>query len=138
MNELTTDQLQELFGSDESDIDDSFNDSQTHVDPSLDSIPNCYPALTRTSRKFDRIPGLRILRQGLSHSVQTTLLDTVIAANYFNNAATNQAMHFGNLPQQFQDIGNWAKRNTDLLEGIDRDPLFDQAILNLYRPGKDF
>ncbi|KAG2173981.1 hypothetical protein INT44_000095 [Umbelopsis vinacea] len=131
MHELNTDQLQELFGSDDSDFDDSFPEDQTRLDASLGSGS---PA--QTSEKFDRIPGLRLLRHGLSHSVQTQLLDTIISAEYFNGTANNQAMHFGDLPQQFQDIGQWAKRDTDLLENIDRDPLFDQAILNLYRPGE--
>jgi len=137
MHELNTDQLQELFGSDDSDFDDSFADDQTGLDSSLGSVRNGSPPLGLTSEKFGLIPGLRLLRQGLSHSVQTKLLDTIISAKYFNGAANNQAMHFGDLPQQFQDIGHWAKRDTDLLEGIDRDPIFDQAILNLYRPGID-
>jgi hypothetical protein len=137
MHELNSDHLQELFGSDDSDFDDSFPDDQTPLDSSLRSIHNGSPPLVLTSEKFDRIPGLRLLRQGLSHSVQTKLLDTIISAEYFNGAANNQAMHFGDLPQQFQDIGQWAKRDTDLLESIDRDPIFDQAILNLYRPGMD-
>lgn len=135
MHELNTDQLQELFGSDDSDFDDSFPDDQTGLDTSLGSVRNGSPPLGLTSEKFSGIPGLRLLRQGLSHSVQTKLLDTIISAKYFNSAANNQAMHFGDLPQQFHEVGQWAKRDTDLLEGIDRDPLFDQAILNLYRPG---
>ncbi|CAO3676297.1 unnamed protein product [Umbelopsis vinacea] len=94
------------------------------------------PAIKLTSEKFDRIPGLRLLRQGLSHRIQTRLLDTIIEANYFNNATTNQAMHFGDLPKAFEDIGTWARENTDLLVDINRDRLFDQAILNLYRPGE--
>jgi hypothetical protein len=131
MSELSREQVEELFGSDDQDSDDSIGDHNVSI--MHDSFT---PAIKLTSEKFDRIPGLRLLRQGLSHRIQTRLLDTIIEANYFNNATTNQAMHFGDLPKAFEDIGTWAREDTDLLVDIDRDRLFDQAILNLYRPGK--
>lgn len=124
MSELTSEQLEELFGSDVESINEEGSE------PPLD-----LPTGQVISEKFKAVPGLRLLRQGLSHAVQSTLLDFIIAANYFQNEKTNQAMHFGDLPESFAKVGSWAKSCTDLLNDIDRQPLFDQAIINLYRPG---
>ncbi|KAJ2955052.1 hypothetical protein NQZ79_g8883 [Umbelopsis isabellina] len=125
MSELTSEQLEELFGSDVESINEEGSE------PPLD-----LPTGQVISEKFKAVPGLRLLRQGLSHAVQSTLLDFIIAANYFQNEKTNQAMHFGDLPESFAKVGSWAKSCTDLLNDIDRQPLFDQAIINLYRPGE--
>jgi hypothetical protein len=126
MSELTSEQLEELFGSDVESI--SEEDSELLLEQ--------LPTIRLISDKFEAVPGLRLLRQGLPHAVQKTLLDSIIAANYFQNERTNQAMHFGDLPGPFEKVGSWAKSCTDLLNDIDRQPLFDQAIINLYRPGK--
>lgn len=132
MNAVTKEEMEELFGSDHEDSEDSSNG-----DPEYENHFGHSPPARLTCEKLTGIPGLRLLRQGLPHSIQTSLLNTIIRANYFHNATTNQAMHFGDLPAPFAEIGTWAKDNTDLLDDIDRSPLFDQAILNLYRPGKD-
>lgn len=125
MSELTSEQLEELFGSDVDSISEDGNEPQLDL-----------PIVQVVSEKFKAVPGLRLVRQGLSHTVQSTLLDFIIAAKYFQNETTNQAMHFGDLPDSFAKVGTWAKSCTDLLNDIDRQPLFDQAIINLYRSGK--
>lgn len=86
---------------------------------------------------FDAIPGLKLLRQALSHEEQMSLTHALIENNYFVGNA-NQAMVFGELPEYINWIEPWVIEKYPGLyrqEILNRQPLFDQAILNLYKKG---
>ncbi|KAL9538144.1 hypothetical protein MBANPS3_011163 [Mucor bainieri] len=112
---------EDLFGSD----DDNDEEVETHE--------NIKPIIT-----FDAIPGLKLIKQALSHQEQMTLTHALIDRNYFTGNA-NQAMLFGELPSFIKWIEPWIVENYPDLFGQDimnRQPLFDQAILNMYKKGE--
>lgn len=86
------------------------------------------------------IPGLKLIRQALDHEQQMTLVHEIIKAGYFAGADNiNQAMCFGKLPSHIGWIESFVKTrypNIFPQDIIQREPLFDQAILNLYQKGK--
>ncbi|GAN00721.1 oxidoreductase, 2OG-Fe(II) oxygenase family protein [Mucor ambiguus] len=87
---------------------------------------------------FDAIPGLKLIKQALSHQEQMSLTHALIDRNYFTGNA-NQAMLFGELPNFIKWIEPWIVENYPDLFGQDilnRQPLFDQAILNMYKKGE--
>ncbi|KAL9559935.1 hypothetical protein PS6_000545 [Mucor atramentarius] len=92
---------------------------------------------------FDAIPGLRLIKQALSHEKQMSLTHALIDHNYFSGNA-NQAMIFGELPDFINWIESWVIDRYPGLYGqeiLNRKPLFDQAILNMYKKAqmtKDF
>ncbi|CEG76286.1 hypothetical protein RMATCC62417_11203 [Rhizopus microsporus] len=86
------------------------------------------------------IPGLKLIRQALDHEQQMTLVHEIINAGYFAGADhINQAMCFGTLPSHIGWIASFVKKRYPRLfpqHIIQREPLFDQAILNLYQKGE--
>jgi len=110
---------EDLFGSDDEEVEE---EHQNHK-----------PITT-----FDVIPGLKLIKQALSHQEQMSLTHALIDRNYFTGNA-NQAMVFGELPDFIKWIEPWVAENYPDLFGQDimsRQPLFDQAILNMYKKGK--
>ncbi|MBM6384127.1 MAG: hypothetical protein JSY10_09040 [Paenibacillus sp.] len=83
------------------------------------------------------IPGLTLVRQALDHTQQMAMTNAIIEKKYFFGEV-NQAMCFGELPSYLSWLSQWVidecpdMFNTDILN---REPLFDQAILNLYKKG---
>lgn len=81
------------------------------------------------------IPGLKLMREALDHKEQMAMTHGIIQDEYFSNNV-NQGMCFGKLPSYISPLSNWAVENqmfeNDILR---REPLFDQAILNLYKKG---
>lgn len=109
---------QDLFGSDDEEIEQEHEATK--------------PIIT-----FDAIPGLKLIKQALSHQEQMALTHALIDRNYFTGNA-NQAMLFGELPDFIQWIEPWIVENyPDLFDQdiLNRQPLFDQAILNMYKKG---
>ncbi|GAA5803543.1 hypothetical protein EDC94DRAFT_660200 [Helicostylum pulchrum] len=84
------------------------------------------------------IPGLTLVRQALDHAQQMAMTNAIIEQKYFFDNV-NQAMCFGELPSYLSWLSQWVLDecphmfNTDILN---REPLFDQAILNLYKKGE--
>lgn len=90
---------------------------------------------------FDAIPGLKLIKQGLSHNEQMTLTNQLINNNYFTGDSVNQAMCFGQLPAYISWLSSWATEKYPEVFPVDilnREPLFDQAILNLYKKGLSY
>ena len=87
-----------------------------------------------------KIPGLKLIRQALSHEQQMTIVHEIIKDGYFAGAENiNQAMCFGRLPPYISWIETFIKQNypSIFVEKImNRKQLFDQAILNLYQKGE--
>lgn len=112
---------EDLFGSD----DDS--------DKEVEEREHAKPIIT-----FEAIPGLKLIKQALSHQEQMSLTHALIDRNFFTGNA-NQAMLFGELPDFIKWVEPWISDNYPDLFGQDimhRQPLFDQAILNMYKKGK--
>jgi hypothetical protein len=87
---------------------------------------------------FEAIPGLKLVQQGLTHQQQMDLTHALIRHDYFSGPDANQAMIFGQLPDYIQWIESWVTdRYPELFDDciLNRSPLFDQAILNMYRKG---
>ncbi|KAI8637704.1 hypothetical protein BD408DRAFT_424061 [Parasitella parasitica] len=87
---------------------------------------------------FDPIPGLKLIKQALSHEEQMSLIHALIDHNHFGGNA-NQTMIFGKLPEYIDWIQPWIiKRYPGIYaqDILNRMPLFDQAILNLYTKGE--
>ncbi|KAI8365104.1 hypothetical protein BD560DRAFT_402119 [Blakeslea trispora] len=88
---------------------------------------------------FDSIPGLKLIRGGLEHEEQMALVNALIENNYFSGPNNNQVMLFGKLPNFLSWISPWLTEHyptvfpNDILQ---RQPLFDQAILNMYKKGE--
>lgn len=84
------------------------------------------------------IPGLTLARQAIPHSKQMRLLEAVTA--YLDREkGQNQAMCFGELPCSLQWFESWVRDTCPELFPkaiLDRQPLFDQAIINHYAPGQ--
>ncbi|KAI8874757.1 hypothetical protein K501DRAFT_264733 [Backusella circina FSU 941] len=83
------------------------------------------------------IKGLTHIKQALDHDQQMLLVNQLIEHGYFSN--TNQAMCFGELPSYINWLIPWISTNHPTLfprEIMERQPLFDQAILNLYKKGQ--
>jgi hypothetical protein len=88
---------------------------------------------------FESIPGLRLVQQGLNHEQQMDLTNALINHNYFSGPDANQAMIFGKLPDYIGWIESWVTvKYPELFDDciLNRSPLFDQAILNMYKKGK--
>ncbi|KAI9477787.1 MAG: hypothetical protein EXX96DRAFT_568201 [Benjaminiella poitrasii] len=90
---------------------------------------------------FPCIPGLKLIRQGLSHEQQMNLIESLIQHGYFDSSKdnNNQAMIFGDLPDYIHWLEPWIIQHyPDLFDSdiLNRKPLFDQAILNMYRKGE--
>lgn len=89
--------------------------------------------------EFAAIPGLKLIRKGLTHEEQMTLTHALIDNGHFSGEHVNQAMCFGKLPGHISWLSSWVKEKyprlfpTDILK---REPIFDQAILNLYKKGE--
>lgn len=91
-------------------------------------------------KTFGAIPGLKLIQQGLTHQQQMELTNALISHNYFSGPNVNQAMLFGELPDYLQWIETWViEKYPELFDNDDvilhRSPLFDQAILNMYKKG---
>ncbi|KAI8371659.1 uncharacterized protein BYT42DRAFT_581022 [Radiomyces spectabilis] len=110
----------ELFGSDEDQETPSHNEGDI-------------------LQSWHSIPGLQLAQHSLTHDEQMQLTNDIIRHGYFDDAAgVNQAMCFGTLPSHFQWLCEWVRQQPELLPPNlrDREPLFDQAILNFYHKGQ--
>ncbi|RUS35043.1 hypothetical protein BC938DRAFT_476459 [Jimgerdemannia flammicorona] len=152
----------ELFGSDDEDDDDEVFGAQSPFSEPDDLPPD--DATGRTSHDFHpdlytpsfdpsnldlfpSIPGLVLLRSALTHAQQSAIVRAVIDGGYFATPEQNQTMHFGKLPPHVDWLGGWTvevqrKLKEEGREGlfpraiVERTPLFDQAIVNLYTRGE--
>ncbi|KAI8371211.1 hypothetical protein EDC96DRAFT_501821 [Choanephora cucurbitarum] len=88
---------------------------------------------------FDFIPGLKLIRKGLKHDEQMALVNALIENDYFSGPDSNQVMLFGSLPDHLSWISPWLLEHYPTLFPThisQRQPLFDQAILNMYKKGE--
>lgn len=86
---------------------------------------------------FDEIPGLCLIREALDHEAQMIMTHEIIQRGYFTGD-NNQAMCFGELPDYLSHVSNLVLHTYPSLfdaQILNREPLFDQAILNLYKKG---
>lgn len=86
---------------------------------------------------YDKIPGLKLVQQGLDHEQQMDLVNALIQHEYFTKDR-NQVMLFGELPVDINWLTPWIRANYPGLfepEVLNREPLYDQAILNMYKKG---
>ncbi|KAF7730244.1 hypothetical protein EC973_002487 [Apophysomyces ossiformis] len=87
---------------------------------------------------FPTVPGLRLVRQALSHEQQMLTFQAILDYGHFSSQS-NQSMCFGELPPHLNQLAHFIhKTYPDLLPShlTKRQPLFDQAILNLYEKGQ--
>lgn len=87
--------------------------------------------------RFDDIPGLCLIRNAFPHEEQMSITHEIINRGYFTGE-NNQAMCFGQLPSYLSAISDLVlDRYPSLFETqvLNREPLFDQAILNVYKQG---
>ncbi|CAB4419817.1 unnamed protein product [Rhizophagus irregularis] len=91
-----------------------------------------------SSITFPSISGLILYENLLTHEQQNELINGIIEANYFDNSESNQAMCFGTLPSFLLNVVEIISHTPGLFpDGIqNRKPLFDQSIINLYKPGE--
>lgn len=82
------------------------------------------------------IPGLVLMKEALSHDQQMQLLNGIIHSDFFQGS--DQVMQFGHLPSFMDWIIPWTQSHPDLFppDIMSRTPLFNQTIINLYRPGQ--
>ncbi|KAG2207491.1 hypothetical protein INT47_004239 [Mucor saturninus] len=86
---------------------------------------------------FEDIPGLCLIRKALEHEAQMSMTHEIIQRGYFTGD-NNQAMCFGELPAYLSQISNLVLHTYPSLfdtQVLNREPLFDQAILNLFEDG---
>ncbi|GES90568.1 alkylated DNA repair protein alkB homolog 8 [Rhizophagus clarus] len=124
---------EELFGpSDYSETSDS--ESNNEVSPCSFNEPINNISYTT----FPSISGLILYENLLSHKQQNELINGIVEANYFDNPESNQAMCFGTLPSFLLNAIEIISRVPGLFpdEIQNREPLFDQSIINLYKPGE--
>ncbi|KAI9276345.1 hypothetical protein BY458DRAFT_505572 [Sporodiniella umbellata] len=87
-----------------------------------------------------KIPGLKHVKKALTHEQQMIMINDIIKGGYFSSSENiNQAMCFGKLPSFVEPIRSVCNELCSSLfsqEILDRHPIFDQAILNLYQKGE--
>jgi len=90
------------------------------------------------------IPGLCLHTNVLSHEDQSRLMGQIAEINMFKGGQQNQAMRYGQrdlawiawLEEQLKQNGVFSEPFCRS-DWTSRTPLFDQSIMNLYRPGKE-
>ncbi|MED6124510.1 hypothetical protein PIB30_059526 [Stylosanthes scabra] len=122
--------LEQVFGPSSSSEDESESESESEEE--------------EEEEKWDwvaieKVKGLWICSNFLSHHHQNHLLSAINSQNWFTSTNNNQAMCFGNLP-------SWAHQLSHLIHTSSssilphhlhsRDPFFDQMIVNMYLPGQ--
>lgn len=125
----------ELFGSDDDDSDNEGSKGSDNEGSEGSDIACSDDDQHITT--FDDIPGLFLIRQALDHQEQMTMTHEIINREYFSGE-NNQAMCFGELPSYISWINNLVIDKYPSIfnqQVLNREPLFDQAILNLYRKG---
>ncbi|KAG0347606.1 hypothetical protein BG004_007367 [Podila humilis] len=98
------------------------------------------PAPIHTKHPY--IEGLSLHTNVLSHQDQSQLMTSIVDHNFFKGGTQNQAMCFGKRDLSWLDWFETLLKNYDILnepychqDWTLREPLFDQCILNLYKPG---
>ncbi|KAG0171311.1 hypothetical protein DFQ28_007387 [Apophysomyces sp. BC1034] len=84
------------------------------------------------------VPGLTLIPQALSHEQQMDTINAILDYGHFSSNA-NQSMCFGQLPPHLNNLALLIQQNyPNILPPslLGRQPLFDQAILNLYQKGQ--
>ncbi|CAG8793956.1 29804_t:CDS:2 [Gigaspora margarita] len=135
---------EELFGpgdfsdSGELEVDNIMNEAESHEnDAQLTPDPLISSNSELQKTVFPSIPGLFLYKNLLTQEQQNKLVDAIINEGYFERPESNQAMCFGTLPP-------FIMRVVDIIENIssifpdeikNRKPLFDQSIINVYKPG---
>ncbi|KAF9162296.1 hypothetical protein DFQ26_003687 [Actinomortierella ambigua] len=149
MNQLMND----LFGED-SDTESEGNAAVDNMgdDPLFDAIMSATAddsgdqfslldtTIPYTHETFQAVPGLSLHHNVLTHEDQSRLLQFITDANYFKGGDLNQSMCFGETNLRWLRWMNPLLLKCGVLSGhpehwSSRSPLFDQCILNLYRPG---
>ncbi|KAF9280630.1 hypothetical protein BGZ68_007112 [Mortierella alpina] len=140
-------------------FEDFEEEGQEEVDPIFDSIMACAEddavaderALTGHEvlhtetpqhNLHPQIPGLCLHTNVLSHGDQSRLMAQITEFNLFKGGQQNQAMRYGRrdlawiawLEEQLKQNGVFSEPFCRS-DWTSRTPLFDQSIMNLYRPG---
>ncbi|KAI9022975.1 hypothetical protein CLU79DRAFT_834945 [Phycomyces nitens] len=85
------------------------------------------------------IPGLQLVPNALDHSQQMKIVEAILDTNTFDSGQVNQAMCFGKLPPHLDWLATHLITHFPQLlprHLLEREPVFDQAILNLYSRGQ--
>ncbi|KAL7151237.1 hypothetical protein ABFS83_04G018000 [Erythranthe nasuta] len=96
---------------------------------------------------ISEINGLSICRDFLCADQQCSLLSALEKEGYLGEASQNQAMRFGDLPPWALELSRMIRENVLLSDNskesclfpsklIEREPLFNQLIVNIYQPGE--
>ncbi|KAK7300125.1 hypothetical protein RJT34_10960 [Clitoria ternatea] len=127
--------LEQVFGSSSSDGSES--DGEYETEHNWEAI--------------EEVKGLWLCKHFLSHRQQFRILSAIDADNWFSQPSINQAMRFG-----LQHLPSWALRLAQSIRRsvlsfnqhqhqhrsplplhlLQREPLFDQMIANVYHPGE--
>ncbi|KAG9324708.1 hypothetical protein KVV02_002486 [Mortierella alpina] len=158
-SEMATKDVKARPGSRELQSEDFEEEDQEEADPIFDSIMACTEHDTSTDDKAltDRselqaatpqhsphpnIPGLCLHTNALSHEDQSRLMAQMTDINLFKGGQQNQAMRYGKrdlawiawLEERLKQNGVFSEPFCRS-DWTSRAPLFDQSIMNLYRPG---
>ncbi|CAI9104917.1 OLC1v1003707C2 [Oldenlandia corymbosa var. corymbosa] len=116
-------------------------------------------ALIPNWEKIREIDGLWICKDFLSPDQQSSLLSSINKEGWLNDASSNQAMRFGDLPRWAVELSDSIREAVFFSHGLTesagvancdpseegspfpsdllwREPLFDQLIMNTYEPGE--
>ncbi|KAF9572693.1 hypothetical protein EC968_009594 [Mortierella alpina] len=136
-----------------------FEERDHEADPIFDSIMACtedntiadegsqtphgrLPVATPQHSPHPSIPGLCLHTNVLSHDDQSRLMNQITEINIFKGGQQNQAMRYGQrdlawiswLEERLKQNGVFSEPFCRS-DWTSRAPLFDQSIMNLYRPG---
>ncbi|RGB35574.1 hypothetical protein C1646_699215 [Rhizophagus diaphanus] len=134
--------IEELFGFSDSNESTEENNSSDELEVFDHKVSpssfNGNEPIDISSITFPSISGLILYENLLTHEQQNELINGIIEANYFDNPESNQAMCFGTLPSFLLNAVEIISHTPGLFpdEIQNRKPLFDQSIINLYKPGE--
>ncbi|XP_024982327.1 uncharacterized protein LOC112518742 isoform X2 [Cynara cardunculus var. scolymus] len=146
--------IHEAFGNSSEDSDDDDRRQKLQVRKEAQLVFGENPKWEQISE----IKGLSLCRDFLTSDQQSTLLASILREGWFNDAAHNQAMRFGDLPAWAKELSTCVLElirysdydpesmdtNTCQIdkqecifpsELLHRVPLFNQLIVNSYQPG---
>uniref|UniRef100_A0A7N0UIR7 Fe2OG dioxygenase domain-containing protein n=1 Tax=Kalanchoe fedtschenkoi TaxID=63787 RepID=A0A7N0UIR7_KALFE len=142
--------LREVFG-ESSDEENDHGVFQYLGSVSVEAPIEQSDALIPSWTRIDELPGLWLCKDFISVQEQASLLLDIDKEGWFSESSSNQAMRFGDLPQWALELSIYIRdglfnehdssngHNEALslpLKLWQREPLFDQLIVNMYQPGE--
>ncbi|XP_051118700.1 uncharacterized protein LOC127242958 [Andrographis paniculata] len=139
--------LRETFGDSQSDSDAEESESSRNRRPLHDSTHSIFGD-THIWEPIPEISGLWISRDFLSADQQSALLSALEKDGYLAEDSHNQAMKFGDLPDWAMELSYYIREDVAITSDnskaacvfpsdlLWREPLFNQFIVNIYKPGE--